>query len=375
MFCFFDSCLFVSIRGFQFVGGFLGNFLPLTALICYPKRHMRRYFLIYFFLLFGSLTLSSRAGVYHLNDGGVVSGDPISYNETGLIVRQSDGQPSTRTPWTQFTQESLKQLAAEAKTPRDKAFIEPFLEETVEKEAKQKQIVIKPVEPPARPTGSTGLFAGFSSPIFLLIFALIYAANIYAAYEIAFFKNFQPGLVCGVAAFAPWIGPIIFLCLPAKPDPMHGQLYEAVKPGSDVPEEIPVQEAAPTDTQAEIQRGDSTQPAPQTGEQTPHLHIAAAPASATPSFPAPIVFRRGEFSFNRRFFETKLAGFFRVVPGEAEKDMVVVIKSLRGDFIGKRITRVTQTELYLQVFKDNATHDEMIPFTEVQEVSIRHKDA
>lgn len=319
-----------------------------------------------------------RAGVYHLADGQVLSGDPISYNETGLIVRQSDGQPSTRTPWTQFTQESLKELAAEAKTPRYKAFIEPFLEETVEKETKRKEIVIRTVEPPVRPTGKTGLFAGFSSPIFLLMFVLIYAANIYAAYEIAFFKNFQPGLVCGVAAVAPWIGPIIFLCLPAKPDPMFGQLYEAATPASDVAEEIPVQESAPAETHPEQVPGDSTQPTSQAQQQPGHtsgLHLAATPAPATPSFPAPIVFHRGEFSFNRRFFETKLAGFFRVIPGEAEKDMVVVIKSLRGEFVGKRITRVTQAELYLQVFKDNATHDEMIPFTEVQEVSIRHKDA
>jgi len=90
--------------------------------------------------------------------------------------------------------------------------------------------------------------------------------------------------------------------------------------------------------------------------------------------PAPVVFRRGDFSFNHRFFETKLAGFFRVVPGEAEKDMVVYIHAARGEFAGKRITRVTPNELYLQVFKNDATADEMIPFVEIREVQIRHKD-
>jgi hypothetical protein len=95
---------------------------------------------------------------------------------------------------------------------------------------------------------------------------------------------------------------------------------------------------------------------------------------AAPVLPEPIVFRRGDFSFNRRFFETKLAGFFRLVPSEAERDMVVEIKSARGDFTGRRITRITPAELYLQVFHDNATADEMIPFVEVLEVRIRHKD-
>lgn len=70
-----------------------------------------------------------------------------------------------------------------------------------------------------------------------------------------------------------------------------------------------------------------------------------------------------------------MPGFFRVVPGEAEKDMVLLVKAARGEFTGKRITNVTQNELYLQVFKNDATHDEMIPFTEIQEVRIQHKDA
>jgi hypothetical protein len=100
----------------------------------------------------------------------------------------------------------------------------------------------------------------------------------------------------------------------------------------------------------------------------------AAPAAPAAALPAPIVFVRGEFLFNRRFFETKFAGFFRVVPTEAEKDLVLLVKSGRGEFVGRRITRATQTDLYLQIFNDTATADEMIPFVEILEVQIRHKD-
>ena len=34
----------------------------------------------------------------------------------------------------------------------------------------------------------------------------------------------------------------------------------------------------------------------------------------------------------------------------------------------------SQTELYLQVFSEGVSAEEMIPFLEIQEVQIRHKD-
>jgi hypothetical protein len=91
--------------------------------------------------------------------------------------------------------------------------------------------------------------------------------------------------------------------------------------------------------------------------------------------PEPIIFARGEYSFNRRFFETKFPGFFRAIRAEAEKDLVLLLKTSRGDFVGRRVTRITPNELYLQIFNNDATADEMIPFNEVMEVQIRHKDA
>jgi hypothetical protein len=110
------------------------------------------------------------------------------------------------------------------------------------------------------------------------------------------------------------------------------------------------------------------------GTSPAQLSPSQAVAQAPPSLPEPVVFRKGDFSFNRRFFETKLPGFFRLVPSEADRDLLLYIQSGRGEFIGKRITKVTPAELYLQVFKNDATADEMIPFVEITEVQIRHKD-
>jgi hypothetical protein len=316
-----------------------------------------RYLLAICGLFLGMVLPALKAGDYPLTDGQTVIGEPISYSETGLIIRQSDGIVSTRIPWTKFTQSALTALAAEAKAPKDKAYVEPFIEEVAEKEAKKKEIVIKQVELPVRPTGDIGFGAGFSSPLFVTILIILYFANIYGAFEIAFFKNQPAWMVCGMAAVAPVVGPLVFLCIPGRRDAMALTTMEAPAP---FVEEV-------------VAAGDSTR---STGNTTLESgENAAESVPATPTFPDPIIFRRGEFSFNRRFFETKLAGFFRLVPGEAEKDLVVAINSLRGNFVGKRITRVTQEQLYLQVFKEEATHDEMIPFTEVNEVIIRHKDA
>jgi hypothetical protein len=107
--------------------------------------------------------------------------------------------------------------------------------------------------------------------------------------------------------------------------------------------------------------------------------VGGAPGQASgppkAALPEPIVFQKADYSFNRRFFETKFAGFFRVIPSEAEKDLVLVITSSRGEFVGRRITKITAGDLCLQVFNKDASADEMIPFLEIMEVQIRHKDS
>lgn len=337
---------------------------------------MRRHLFAICILIFVTLSFIAEAGTYTLVSGETLVGEPVSYNEIGLIVKNSNGDFSPRTSWEKFTQDSLKALLAEATSPKDKNFVEPFIEDSPQSETHQREVVIHEVPKPPRPTGDTGISAAFSSPVFAFIFFVIYLANLYAAYEVAFYKNRPPLLVCGISAVAPFIGPIVFLCIPGIPDPMAGQtLVEALAPPPPPAEPEEVADAG----QAPVEGGTapSASHAPSAAAAfRPNLKLAhteeAAPAA--PALPQPIVFRRGEFSFNRRFFETKMPGFFRVVPGEAEKDMVLIIKAARGEFIGKRITNVSQTELHLQVFKGEATHDEMIPFNEIQEVRIQHKD-
>jgi hypothetical protein len=293
-----------------------------------------------------------RAETYPVVQGEPIVGEamPLTADPRGIIFKKPDGSLTERIGWTNFTQAALKQLAA---TPKVKRFVEPLMEPDIEETAAKQKVEIKPKDVPKmpRPDPKAGLGTLFTAPLFLFVAFLLYAANIYAGFEISIFRNYPPALVCGIAAVAPLLGPIIFLCIPTKLNVVHeeteGQEEEQV-------ERFTVGEA-PAEAPAET---------------------AEAPAETYSSgHPQGTVYRRGQFVFNRRFFETKLAGFLRVVPSEAEKDMVLWVRSVRGDYVAPRLTRLTSEEMVLQVRKGDATADVPIPFQEINEVHIRHKDA
>jgi hypothetical protein len=96
---------------------------------------------------------------------------------------------------------------------------------------------------------------------------------------------------------------------------------------------------------------------------------------AKPSLPPTTTYQRGQFTFNRRFLETKFAGFFGVIRRDADRDMVLVIKSARGEYVGQRISRIAANDLHLQIQRGHATEEVMIPFVEIQEIKLKHKDA
>jgi hypothetical protein len=95
----------------------------------------------------------------------------------------------------------------------------------------------------------------------------------------------------------------------------------------------------------------------------------AAGAGATQAGQA---YKRGEFTFNRRFFESKFPGFFRIVQSEADKDLVLVVRSGRTEHTAKRISRISSNEMHLQLLRGGETS---VPFAEISEVLVRHKDA
>jgi hypothetical protein len=294
------------------------------------------------------------AADYQLVTGEIVAGDPLAPDARGVIIKRVDGSLSERIPWTNFTQTGLQELAKAL--PKQQKLLEPFLVEDEPEPVKKARQEVKFNRPPRldRPDPRAGLGALFSSPLSLTLLLLVYLANLYAAFEIALFRNYPIPLVCGIAAIAPILGPIIFLSLPTHIP------KEVVEEVPHTPEQIAYEHAVAAEHVAHHDHG--------AAEGAVHApRVAPGHAAAT-------VYQRGTTMFNRRFFETKLAGFLRMVPGEAERDMVIHVKSARGEHVAQRLSKVLPNELCLQVMKAGASSEVAIPYSEIYEIQIRHKD-
>ncbi len=247
---------------------------------------------------------------YRLTNGDIYKGQAVSFSDDGLVVSLEIGGFSPRVPWGKLTQETLKELAENAEA---KDFVEPYIEVPVEiKEAeKQKRREIKVTEPTrvAHTESKTGFFSSMANPLGYALLGAIYLANLYAAREVARYRGRPAALVIGVSVIAPIVGPILFALIPGA----HAQ-YE---------------EAPPQEMAASTEGVNPMQQALPQGMAGSNLGLAATGAGAkgggNPTYSQ--VYNRSNSTFDRRFFETKFTGFFRVIPSDAEKDMVMVIKT------------------------------------------------
>jgi hypothetical protein len=308
--------------------------------------------------LCGWLTGTAWADTFQLNEGRTLTGDIVagSANDAGLQFRLADGSYE-RVVWTSFSQEDLKKFAQDKKFA---SFVEPFIEVSQEERLKKTEVKLNDVPRLERPASHSLPGAMLSSSIGAFVLLLLYAANIYAAREISIFRARPMALVCGVSAVLPLIGPILFLSLgpPVKPNKDAEALADEPAQTFNVPQ-APTGES-PDETSADAHAG---------GLRIAHTETGA-PAGGKFK---PQVFQRGPFTFNRRFFETKFPGFFGVVRREAEKDLVMTIKSAHGEYTCQRVTRIAANEVHVQVQKGQASEEIMIPFSEIQEIQLKHK--
>ena len=315
---------------------------------------MRRLFqILTLACLFGFGVEQAGAAVYKLEDGSTVEGDPISTGDEGVMFRVAGGDDTTsRIPWVKFSQEALKELK---KNPKCAKYVEPFIEMDVQKKVKRKAVKIEEWPKLDRTPGKSLLGTFFTTGLGVLALLLIYAANLYAAYEISAIRAYPWPVVCGTAAVAPVIGPIIFLCVPTRLK-THEQEAAAA-------EESAAAEAAALE--AAIEAGGSVEAA----------EAAPVEKPATPQFPPTQRFARGQYTFNRRFIETKFAGFFTMVRRESEKDLVLLVKCGRGNYTATRIARISANDAHFQVQEGPASKEVMVPFIEIQEIVLKHKDS
>jgi len=291
------------------------------------------------------------ADTFQLTDGTSLTGDVISYNDNGIVFRLEVDKYSPRVPWTKFSQDALKQLSA---NPKIRLLAEPFIETApVVERTKKTEVKVHEVSRLELPPKQSLFGALFSSSVGLVVLMLIYAANIFAGYEIAVVRSRPIALVTGVAVVLPILGPIIFLAMPVRVEPA-----KTVAPR---PEATPHTFAVPGAAQP-VAAG---------------IHIVEASwqkeaPAAGPG--APQIFQRGQFTFNRRFFETKFSGFFAMIRRESEKNLMLTVKTGRGLFVVERITRIATNEMHVEVAQGTAKQEIMVSFSEIVEVQLKSKD-
>jgi hypothetical protein len=303
------------------------------------------------------------AMTFELTDGRQIEGDVVQGKPEFLQIR-TEGTTYEKISWDKLAQSTLKQLLED---PRLRDFAQPYIEIPIEDIVKKTEVPVKPVPRIERPPQGSVLGALFSSSVGLVMLLLVYGANIYAAYEVSIIRAYPAGMVCGVAAVAPIIGPAVFLFLPTKLKSTAAELEEAAADA----------EAA----KHSASYNDSSPLAPEPGQAAaPHsaysiAHPEAGAKKTTANLPPAQVFKRGQFTFNRRFIETKFAGFFGMVRRDAEKDLVMIVKCARGEFVVTRISRIATNDLHVDVHRSGASQEVQIPFVEIQEIQVKHKDA
>jgi len=333
-----------------------------------------RSFLLFIALLsFALVVASSGADTFQLTDGTTQTGTVASFDQNGLSLR-IDPDNYTRIEWGKLSQDDLKRLA---QNPKIAGLVEPFIDEPPPQT--QQPLDLKKVNRLDRPGKISLIGAMFSSSVGLMVLLLVYIANIYAGYEIARFRQREPGLVCGVSAVLPVIGPSIFLWMPSfvkEPEYVAPEVTASQQQTFTVTTP-PVANAAPSYAAPQASRAEAASEAPESPQPVAPggLHLAPSAHDQTSAIPAAQTFARGQFMFNRRFFETKFPGFFGMVRHGPDRDMVLSFKTARGEYVGQRIARISANELHLQVAQGDASAEVMIPFNDIKEIQLKHKDA
>jgi hypothetical protein len=312
---------------------------------------VRRFLALALALTLGGLAaIVARADTFNLADGSTLEGELVSATEKGAIVKQPDGKYSDRVAWEKFSQENLKAIA---KNPKFSRYVQGLVIEDEPDQVKKKPakptVVAKPVETKLDRPANPALIGGFfGSAVGWFILLALYAANLWAAYEIALFRAQPIAVVCGAAALVPIIPQIVFLSMPTR---------------------LPKQDTLPGEEGA---AGGETAAA-----MDPHLASSLKIAHQTETEAEkkgpiePTIFKRGEFMFNRRFFESRFTNFFTVVRRDKDKGTVLIIKTSRREYTAQRITRITANDMHIEVAKGSGNEEIQVSFTEIAEVQLR----
>jgi len=279
-----------------------------------------------------------------LVDGTTVSGDIVKFDDYDAMIHLSSDS-FTNIVWPRFSQDTLKQLAA---NPKYKAVAEPFINPAPAQPAQISVATPKRMTLPSNPSIFGGLF-GSSLGLFILL--VIYGANLYAAYEVAIIRGRPPAMVIAVAAVLPIAGPAIFLAMPVQMVSLEESPTDALPEGG-----------------GPVPGGPATVP----GAEGEDIQVVPASwqGSKEEKKPEPQVFSRGKFTFNKRFIETKFAGFIGEPKGDA-KNFSMSVKTLKDKFEVECIKQLATAECILETPYGQVT----VAFSDIQEIILTPKPA
>ncbi len=306
-------------------------------------------------LLCGWMGSALFAAEYKLIDGTALSGELITADKDAFVLKLDGGGYSTRTDWGKLSDESL---LAMSRIPKAAKFVEPYVTLPSPEDVRRERPALSITEPqrvpkprtekaaPGRPDRNTARpLTAILTPGGLFFLGAMYLANIFFGFEVARFKWRPPVLVCGVAAVAPIIGPLIFLSMPKWTPPEEvSATAEALEATS-----LTVADSGPSLVQ--------------------QMGLRTGGSNAAPSEEYPRVFRKGEFTFNRRFIETQFSMFLPAAAPDESAGLVIDVTSNSGHVVANRINRLNASEAILQVVGGD---EAPVEYSAIQEITIRH---
>lgn len=304
-----------------------------------------RKLLFIFSLVLAVASAALAAETVTLTDGSTQAGDIVKFNDNGLMLRTA-ADTYTNVSWGQMSQESLKQLA---ENPKIRPLVEVFIEPDASARPAKAPIHVKEPErlkfPGKNGEPAPSLFGGLAgSPVGLFILLVLYAANLYAGYEVSIIRARPAWQVIGLSAVLPIVGPVVFLALPMKV-------------------EAPVEEVhfdAPAGTaEAAAQRSPE------------EIQIVEASWRTEEKKPEAQVFARGKFTFNKRFVETKFAGYIGEPKGDALK-FSMEVKTAAQHFAVERIMQVAATDV---IFETAQPAQVTVALNDILEIKLTPKTA
>ena len=285
-----------------------------------------------------------------MENGNIIEGNVSDMDEESLVIRRKIGTFTDRTDLVFLSQETLKWLKED---PKYAEFVDPFIE-LPEDEIHPPVINVRQPERMEQPDGKTKLLSTLTTPIGFLLLFVFYGGNLFAAYEIAVFRGRPVALVCGLSAILPVIGPILFISLPGMESASHYD-SEPVADSGGAPEAPPAPAA----------------PAAPSGKPGLGLSKGVAASGAAGGGLAGAVFSKDDTNFNRNFIETKFTEFFRVVPSASIKNLVLAIKTVKREYVATRITRISGSDLHLQL--QQGAKEVSLSFGEIIKIEVRNK--